>query len=853
MPTVRRFNVVPALPPQLQQLRELAYNLRWTWDPASTDLFRRLDVTLWRNTGHNPVALLGQISQERLNAAADDDGYLAALADVWEEYERELKHSRTWYSRQAGPDLDCQIAYFSLEFGLTECLPIYSGGLGVLAGDHLKSSSELGLPLIGVGVLYQRGFFHQYLAPDGWQLEQQPEIDYSVRPVQIVRDEAGQPITIAVDMPGRQVHAQIWRAQVGRVPLLLLDTNIPQNASPEDRAITDQLYAGDAERRIRQEILLGIGGIRALHRLGYKPTVFHMNEGHSAFLGLERIRLLMQERHCTFAEALEATAPGNVFTTHTPVPAGIDRFGPDLIDRYFGWLWPQLGLSRHDFLALGRLNPNDEGEPFNMAVFALRLAANANGVSKLHARVSRLMWQSAWPEVPTIDIPIQPITNGIHLRSWISPEMQALYDRYLGPRWRQDPDDFDVWQEAQNIPAEELWRVHERRRERLVGFARRRLREQLQHRGAPQTDVEQAGEVLSPDALTIGFARRFAVYKRATLLFRDVERLADILNNAQRPVQMIFSGKAHPQDMPAKELIKQIIKATHEAGLRNRIVFIEDYDINIARYLVQGVDLWLNSPRRPLEASGTSGMKVAANGGLNCSVLDGWWAEAYNTDVGWAIGRGEEYTDTDYQDAVESSALYDLLERDIIPTFYERGRDGLPRRWITKMKNSITQLAPVYNTNRMVLEYATRFYLPAARRTADLMADDLKRARALAAWQQRVSQEWPKLHVVAVQSNLNGQVTAGDEVKVTAQIYLDGLTPDDVAIDLYAGRVNPDGQIVDGTATPMRSVGAPADGVYTFEGSVKTRTSGEHGFAIRALPHHPDLANPYAPHLILWS
>ncbi len=638
------FRVIPSLPASLERLRDLAYNLSWAWNHDAIDLFRRLDRDLWETTLHNPVLMLGTIRQERLEEVMADDGFMAHLERVGRDLDRYMQARNTWYSKNCPNGDGARIAYFSAEFGLTECLRIYSGGLGILAGDHLKSASDLGLPLVGVGLLYQQGYFRQYLNPDGWQQEQYPDNDFYNLPLTLERQLSGAPLTVEVEYPGRTVKAQVWRVQVGRVPLYLLDTNVEGNR-PDDRDITDQLYGGDSDMRIRQEILLGIGGIRALEILGLRPTVCHMNEGHSAFLALERIRLLMQDCQLTFAEAREAAMAGNVFTTHTPVPAGIDRFHPDLIDQYFSGYYPRLGLSRHEFLGLGRMNPNDPNGYFCMAVLAMRLAYRINGVSQLHGRVSRQMWQEVWPQVPADEVPILGITNGIHPRSWISNDMAGLYDRYLGPRWSDRPADAKIWQQATRIPDEELWRTHERRRERLVTFARGRLRDHLEQQGGSPSEIGHADEVLDPEALTIGFARRFATYKRATLLFRDLERLARILGDKDRPVQLIFAGKAHPQDNAGKELIRQIIHLARRQEFRNRIVFLEDYDMDVARYLVQGVDVWLNTPRRPHEASGTSGMKATANGGLNLSILDGWWDEGYTPDTGWAIGGGEEYRD----------------------------------------------------------------------------------------------------------------------------------------------------------------------------------------------------------------
>ncbi len=859
MKPIRTFTVIPSLPEPLKRLRDLAYNLRWAWNHDTIELFRRLDSELWETTGHNPVRMLGTIDQAQLEAAAADEGFLAQLERVARDFDAYLAGESTWFRRVHGAAEGPLIAYFSAEFGLTECLSIFAGGLGVLAGDHLKSASDLGVPLVGVGLLYQQGYFRQYLNEAGWQQEAYEDNDFYTLPLTLERQPDGSPLLIEVPYPGRTVAARVWRAQAGRVALYLLDTNIPENG-PGDRDITDQLYGGDLEMRIQQEIMLGIGGYRALLALGLEPTVYHMNEGHSAFLALERIRHLMETDGLSFAEAREAASAGLIFTTHTPVAAGHDYFPPELMDRYFGEYARGLGLSRQEFLALGRQNPNNESEAFCMTILALRLAAYSNGVSQLHGQVSRRMWQGIWPGVPEDEIPIGHVTNGVHFQSWISHEMDELYDRYLGPRWREEPADQAVWQRVAHIPAEELWRTHERRRERLVAFARRRLRAQLEQRGAPQAEIEAADEVLDPEALTIGFARRFATYKRATLLLRDPERLARILNDPEHPVQIIFAGKAHPRDDAGKEMIRQVVQLARQEPFRRRIVFLEDYDMAIARYLVQGADVWLNTPRRPREASGTSGMKAAANGVLNLSTLDGWWDEAWrNADptvnpIGWAIGRGEEYDDLTHQDQVEAEALYTLLERDVIPTFYDRGPDGLPRRWIARMKASIRTLCHFFNTHRMVREYTERFYLPAVDRYRELTAEGMARAKALAAWKARIRAHWGRIRVEEVDAGSLAELRVGDEVHARARIYLGELTPEDVRVELYLGRVDADGQIVEAEATPMQPTESLGDGRYLFEVSAAPcRKSGLHGFTVRVLPSHPDLPTPFLPGLIIWA
>ena len=859
MRPIHLFTVVPSLPKPLERLRELAYNVRWAWDHDVIELFRHLDGDLWEASGHNPVRMLGSIDQSVLETAAGDDAFLAHLERVgWEHDTYQLSES-TWFRRLHGKVESPEVAYFSAEFGLTECLSIFAGGLGILAGDHLKSASDLGVPLVGVGLLYQQGYFRQYLNQSGWQQEDYEDNDFHNLPLTLERTPGGQPLVIQVDLAGKPVFAQVWRVDVGRIALYLLDTNIAANKRPEDRDITDQLYGGDREMRIKQEILLGIGGVRALEALGIHPPVYHMNEGHSAFLALERIRRLEEQHGIAFAEARELASAGLIFTTHTPVPAGHDYFPPELMDRYFAGYWQTLGISRREFLGLGRQNPENDGEAFCMTVLALRLAASSNGVSRLHGQVSRQMWRSIWPGVPEDEIPITHVTNGVHFRSWISLEMNQLYDRYLGPNWRQEPADCALWGKVERIPAEELWRTHERRRERLVAFARRRLRAQLERRGAPSVEVALADEVLDPDALTIGFARRFATYKRATLLLRDVERLDRILNNTARPVQVIFAGKAHPLDNGGKDLIRQIVELARRPNFRRRLVFLEDYDMAVARYLVQGVDVWLNTPLRPQEASGTSGMKAAANAVLNLSTLDGWWDEAWRADrrrtaIGWAIGAGESYANQSYQDEVESMALYELLEADVVPTFYERSADGLPRQWIARMKASVAELCCTFNTHRMVREYTERFYLKAEAQFKQLAADRAARARALAAWKARIRQSWPAVRVDGIEACLPDQISVASEFSARVWIQLGSLTPEDVAVQIYAGRVNAAGEIVEPETVAMHPAGPGEAGRYLFEVTgVPCKKSGLHGCTVRVLPHHPDLATPFLPGLIAWA
>lgn len=855
MKPIQTFSVVPSLPPVIEGLRGLAFNLQWCWNHETIELFRRLDRNLWEKTGHNPVLLLGTIDQEKLEEAARDDAFLAHLRRAESNLKEYLENEHTWFRRMCGEHEDKPlVAYFSAEFGLTECLSIFAGGLGILAGDHLKSSSDLGIPLVGVGLLYQQGYFKQYLSQSGWQQEAYENNDFENLPLSPAYDLNGKQAIVEVSLAGRTVYAQVWRVQVGRVSLYLLDTNTPRNTRSEDRDITDQLYGGDREMRIRQEIVLGIGGYRALQALGLQPTVYHMNEGHSAFLALEHVLQLMRKHHLTVPEAKELASASLTFTTHTPVEAGHDYFPPDLVERYLGDIARQFGVSQSDFMQFGRTKNIGD---FCMTVLALRCASRANGVSKLHGDVSRRMWQWMWPDLPLDEVPIGHVTNGVHFQSWISLEMNQLYDRYLGPEWREEPANGDIWNRAYAIPAEELWRTHQRRRERLVSWARNRVRDQRIRRGASQLEIEAAEEILDPDALTIGFARRFATYKRATLILHDLPRLKRMLSNPERPLQIIFAGKAHPHDDAGKELIRQVTELSRDPELGRRVVFIEDYDMAVARYLVQGVDVWLNTPLRPMEASGTSGMKAAGNAVLNLSVPDGWWDEVWrdpanSTKMGWAIGQGESYSDARYQDQVEATALYHLLENDVIPTFYDRGSDRTPRRWVERMKACIGSLCHFVNTHRMVNNYMCDYYSRAHKQFRVLEANNAERARELAAAIARIRREWEHVWIEKVEEGPAATVAVSSVLRVVANVHLGSLSPDDVQVELYAGPVDVTGEIISGRAIPMISESRTGD-TYGYWAETAIMRSGRHGFTIRIRPRHPDLSCPFLPGLIRWA
>ncbi len=848
---VRTFEVIPSLPEPLRPLLELAYNLWWSWHPEAVELFIRLDRELWRDTHHNPVLMLGQISQQKLEAAARDEGFLTTLGNVTARLKRHQTRP-AWHQRNA-PELEGKtIAYFCAEFGITECLQIYSGGLGCLAGDHLKSAAELGLPLVGVGLLYRHGYFQQYLSADGWQQERIPNLDFANLPVEEVRDATGETVRVVVRLPGRDLHVALWKATVGRITLYLLDTNLSANRA-DDRDITSQLYGGDMEQRIKQEIVLGIGGLRALEAIGIVPDVCHMNEGHAAFLALEHIRRLIAKHNVSFDEAREQAAASHVFTTHTPVPAGIDRFPPSVMENYFRDYVPDLKLDMEGLLALGRENVFNKHEAFSMAVLAIRCARFANGVSKLHGEVSRDMWQGIWPGVPKEEVPIGHVTNGVHARTWLNPDLILLFDRYMGARWQDQPTDQSVWNEINDVPDEELWRIHERRRQRLIVWARRMLKQQLEARGVAPEIVRSQADGLSDSALTIGFARRFATYKRGNLILRDAERLKRLLTNTQQPIQFLIAGKAHPADGGGKQLIQQLVQFSASCDAGHRIVFIENYDMYVARYLVQGCDIWLNTPRRGMEASGTSGMKAAMNGVLNCSILDGWWDEAAETTLGWSIGRREDYDNTDTADDIESRALYDLFEKQIVPLFYQRDEYGVPREWVARMKKCIATLAPAFNTNRMVSEYAGKYYAPAARASAALAVDGLKPAVALNRQKNRLRQQWHRVKVAAVKATIDTPLGVNEQRAVEVHVELGELTPAEVRVQAYCGRLDTDNQLVNARAIDLKHTLDQGNGKHTFQGNVGSTASGRHGLAVRVLPGGEMLTGQTEPGLIAWE
>ncbi len=851
---VKQFLVLPKLPDRILKLQELAHNLWYSWNWELVRLFIRLDADTWERCHQNPVAMLSQIPQERLRQATEDESFIAHLDRVYNDYQQYLR-SKKWFENNYPHLFDSTVAYFSMEYGLDTGLPVYSGGLGVLSGDTLKAGSDLGIPMVAVGLMYRYGYFRQTLSSDGWQQERYEENDWYQMPVEIVKDESGVPIRVQVEMDGAPVLIQIWKVNVGVVPLYLLDTNIPENSS-KFREISSVLYGGDKDMRARQEIVLGIGGARALKALGIRPSIYHINEGHSWFLTLERIRTLTQEQNLSFKEALQFIWSTTIFTTHTPVPAGNEGFDAALLQRYLGTYIEQLGISWEEFLRIGRVFPDDSNEQFGMTVAALRTSAYANGVSQLHGKVSREMWQNIWPNLPREEVPIKAITNGVHVPTWVSHDMNELFESYLGQSYWQSDKPQEVWDKMSSIPDGELWRIHNRRRERLVFFSRKLLKSRLERRGQGASEIAKADQLLDPRVLTIGFARRFATYKRGNLLFSDPDRLHRILSHADKPVQILIAGKAHPLDTPGKDIIKQIYSFCQQDRFRMKIVFLEDYDINIARYLVQGCDVWLNNPRRPLEASGTSGMKAALNGALNFSVLDGWWVEGYDDMTGFRIGNGEEYGNLEVQDRFDGESLYDTLEKEIIPLFYQRNNLDIPEAWIGRMKAAISMAGIHFSSQNMLRNYAEQFYVSALTSAKLMQENQYAQTKELTNWLERMSESWRQLAITDIRfPEVDATLTVGQKIPVHIDVNLGEIRPEDVQVEIVAGKLDSQEQIRQPKpiTTHLASYqNGHAPGTYTFETEVGCDESGRFGIAARIIPKNNLLPHPFRPKLISW-
>ncbi len=850
MKHIQTYQVFPKLPEALGFLGVLSRNLWWAWTSDAIELFRRIDPRLWEASGCNPIVFATRVPQERLKKIARDDGYLAHLERVKAMYKARVLAPVEVNGSTIGEE-GGGICYFSMEFGIHESLPIFAGGLGVLAGDHLKSASHLGLPLTAVGLLYRQGYFQQYLDQTGWQQEAYPETSIYTLPMVRVRKSNQSELQVVVPGPQGDIRADVWKIMVGRVTLLLLDTNLADNP-PEVRDITQRLYNADAGNRLAQEVLLGIGGMRALNAMGIEAKVCHMNEGHSAFANIERLIHTMQSHGLDLPSAMEVVARTSVFTTHTPVAAGHDEFPADSVRPYLKPLAERLDLPIEQLISWGLANDSNPQEPFSMFILGLRLSQYCNGVSRLHGHVARRMWSHVWPHRDEEDTPITHVTNGVHISSFLAPEIERLFARYLGPQWFYSSRRPENVERIDEIYDEELWQAHEMIRTRLVSKARELMARQLGRRNAPSAIMRAAESALDANFLTIGFARRFATYKRADLILRDPERLIAILTDKQRPVQMIFAGKAHPADNEGKQLIQKIIQFSRRPEVRSHIVFLEDYSMHIARYLVQGVDVWLNTPRRSFEACGTSGMKAAINGVLNLSVLDGWWCEGYTPETGWSIGDGQEHNDAAYQDAVESQALYNLLEDDVIPAFYDRGSGNVPLQWIARMKASMKMAMQDYCSHRMVGEYRDRFYVPALERRRQLLAEDAGEARALSVLHASLKKSWHEIRIGSPIRDLDGPFQVGDTFHVTVDVHLGSIRPDMVDVELYYGRLQRLGKLEAGQTQPMTIAEDREDGNYLYGCTVQCEDSGRYGFTVRVAPRADDWIR-YTPGLLTWA
>jgi glycogen phosphorylase len=846
-----RITVFPIMPVRINRLYELAYNLWWSWHPEARTLYSSLDENLWEQVGHNPVRFLSEVSPQKLEAVAEDGDYLDRYDAVLKDFDHYMhpRFDETWFSLNYPELADKTIAYFSAEFGLHESLPIYSGGLGILSGDHCKEASDLGLPFVGVGFLYPQGYFTQRVTRDGIQEAIYEKLHFSEAPAIPAVGPDGNEVVISVDLPGRRIFAKIWKLMVGRIPLYLMDTDVAPNA-PHDRELSARLYGGDREIRIAQEIVLGIGGVRALRALGISPAAWHLNEGHAAFLNLERCREFVVSG-LDFNAACEAVKANSLFTTHTPVPAGNDSFNFDLIDKYFGSYWGQLGLNREQFLEVAR-EDQGWGATYSMTVLALRLTGQHNGVSKLHGAVSRKMWQFLWPGIDVDEVPIGYITNGVHTFSWVAPAINELLCRYVDADWGAYVDDQSFWNERiDNIPDAELWNIHRQCKRLLADYAQHRLQQQHLRLGEGSQQIAEFEHMINPDALLIGFARRFATYKRATLIFRDLKRLSRILNNPERPMQIIFAGKAHPADDPGKSLIEQVYRASRSEEFKGKIIFLENYDIDMARYLVSGTDVWLNNPIRPYEASGTSGQKAALNGQPNCSILDGWWAEGFDGKNGWAIGEEREYHDQNVQAEADSLSLYRILEEELIPSFFEHGNDDVPHHWVSTMKDAIRTCMPQFSMRRMVKEYTTRYYVPHIQQSMHICTNNYERARILAGWKEHVKKHWHSVELY-VDGRRDGQLSLGEGIDVHAWVRMDQLSQEDISIELVYGEAS-DEQVTPQHALPMSFVKRELDGSYRYDIRLQPPESGSIAYNVRLVPSHPLLSGKYEMGLIRWA
>ncbi len=848
-----RITVNPQLPKRIEKLGEISNNLWWSWNTEFLRLFQKIDMDLWEQCSKNPVKFLKQVSQDRLEKVSKDITFLKEYDKVAENFEDYMNSKNTWFSNKYPGNKKDLIAYFSAEYGLDQTIPIYSGGLGILSGDHLKSASDLGVPLVAVGLLYKNGYFNQKINGYGQQETEYNNIDLYDLPINPVKDDKGDDLTIYVKFPKRRLYLKVWQINVGRVKLYLLDSDIPKN-NEEDRDVTLRLYGGDQEMRIRQEIVLGMAGVSLLTKyLGLKPTIYHMNEGHSAFLNLEIIKNIIKEKQVSFEVAKDIASSKTVFTTHTPVPAGNDIFPIELVEKYFKDFWPRLGITREEFLKLGmKPGPNLE-KGFNMGILALKIAGKKNGVSKLHGAVSRELFSEVWPNIAANESPIGYVTNGIHTCSWLAPKLKELYNKYLIPYWQDNMHHDYVWEKIKNIPDDKLWSAHVERKRKLINLVKENTTERLRRSGYNYEEINEIVSKLNPDALTIGFARRFATYKRATLIFKDIERMTQIMNNAGKPVQIIFAGKAHPADKEGQDLIKYIHEVSMMPQFKGKIFLLENYNIAMSRYLVSGVDVWLNNPRRPMEASGTSGQKASVNGVINFSVLDGWWAEGYTQNNGWTIGTNAEYDSYEAQDMADSQSMYHTLEEKIIPMYYDRDKNGISKRWMEMMKNSIMTTGGKYSTARMLVDYTEQFYIPLCNLTKKYY-QNIDNVASYNAWKKDLYENWKDVKITQESSNLdNITIDAGNNIEVGCEVELPNIDVENVTVEAYYGKILDNGVVENVSITPMKLQEADEEHKkYYFTTKIELTTGGNYGYTFRVMPRHEMLLEPANLNLVKW-
>ena len=847
-----RITVNPQLPKRISKLATVANNLWWSWNTEFLRLFQRIDMDLWEQSNKNPVKFLKHVSQEKLEDAAKDVTFLKEYDKIVEEFEDYMNSKNTWFSKNYPEEKGDLIAYFSAEYGLDQTIPIYSGGLGILSGDHLKSASDLGIPLVAVGLLYKDGYFNQKIDGEGQQQCEYNEIDLYDLPINPVKNEVGEDLIIYVKFPKRRLYLKVWSINVGRIKLYLLDSDIEKN-NPEDRDVTLKLYGGNQEMRIRQEIVLGQAGVELLTKyLKLNPTVYHMNEGHSAFLTLEIIKNIIAEKQVSFEVAKDITSSKTVFTTHTPVPAGNDIFPLDLVERYFKDFWPRLGLSREKFLKLGMKPVKELENGFNMGILALKIAGKKNGVSKLHGAVSRELFGDVWPNIAANESPIGYVTNGIHTCSWLAPKMKELYNQYLMPYWQDSMYQDKVWEKINTIPDEKLWNVHNERKAKLLKLVKENTTERLRRSGYSYEDINEIVSKINPNALTIGFARRFATYKRATLIFKDLERITQILNNADRPVQLIFAGKAHPADKEGQDLIKFIHQVSMMPQFKGKIFLLENYNIAMSRYLISGVDVWLNNPRRPMEASGTSGQKASVNGVINFSVLDGWWAEGYNQKNGWTIGNNSEYDSYEAQDQADSQSLYRTLEEKIIPTYYNRENSNIPQKWIGFMKNSILSTGGKYSTARMLVDYTNQYYMPLAKLTKKYYLD-IDTVAEYNGWKKDLYRNWKDIQITQTDNFDNITIDAGNKIEVGCEVELPNIDIENIEVEVYYGKILENGIVENVSIIPMELTDSDEEQKkYYFTAKIELTTGGNYGYTFRVMPKNEMILEPANLDLVKW-